>query len=128
MLRFWKPAKDWLKTNFSWWEDENQEKTGKNPNFPKSVQTFSYCILKNMIWACKKCWHWLLFKCLNRCDKFNRLEKCWYISIQVVLNIHVRQIPKTFLNIHIKLTLFSFDKTKMNQYELQYFYILNFST
>ena len=58
MLIFWKPAKDWLKTNFSRWVDENQEKTSKNlaknqqlsenqqktgkkPNFPKSVQTFS---------------------------------------------------------------------------------------
>ena len=51
--------KDWLKTNFSWWVDENlektgkelaknqqllenQQKTGKKPNFPKSEQTFSY--------------------------------------------------------------------------------------
>ena len=59
MLIFWKPAKDWLKTNFSWWVDENQEKTskklaknqqlsknqqktGKKPIFPKSVQTFGY--------------------------------------------------------------------------------------
>ena len=58
MLIFWKPAKDWLKTNFSWWVGENQEKaskklaknqqlvenqqkTAKKPIFPKSVQTFS---------------------------------------------------------------------------------------